>query len=486
MTTTSMVSIKKTLIDITGRFILPKSEEQDKARREFILNILLAAIITFLFVSIILHAAVWEVPYIIGSGVYSNDIISLFTLLLIFFFFLILFFLSRRGFFFIASYIFIFSLLLLAVYSSYTWGVDANASLLFYVLIIVMSGILVGTRFSFLILSLSSLSILVLGYYQINHIISPKLYWKGQSLNGASIVMYATILFIIATVSWLSNREIEKSLARARKSEAELKKERDSLEIKVEERTRELREMQAEEMVQLYRFAEFGRLSSGLFHDLINPLNAVVLNIEMIRSQGADVGIIDETETCLDSAIHATKKMENMVVAVRKQISKQKNKAVFSLAEEIRQVIDMLAHKARQAGVEIVFLCPDDIQVFGEAIKFNQVVLNLVNNAIDAYLSATFSKGAGSLCKITVSLSEENDRISLSVQDYGMGIPKENFNKIFEPFFTTKDSGGMGIGLSMVKRIVEKDFGGEISMKSEQGQGTVFTISFQKNLHEKQ
>lgn len=481
MISINMVAAKNILANMKEEFITPRSLEPDKARREFILNILLAAIIIFLVICLIMHFLVWEMRNLDDSQAYANDTFSLAAVFSIFVFFAALLFISRKGHYHPVSYIFIFAMFSLAAYMGLKWGVDVNVSILFHVILIIMSSILVSTRFSFLMTALSSLSIFIVGYLQAEGIWVPNSYWKTGSFVMPDAMMYTIIFFIIAAVSWLSNHEIEKSLVRARQSEAELMKERDSLEEKVEKRTRELKEIQAEKMVQLYRFAEFGRLSSGLFHDLINPLNAVALNIEKIKTDGHNSAIA-ETKEYMDSAISATKKMEDMVIAVRKQISRQKSETVFSIDGEIREVIDVLRYKARAAGVGIDFACPGEMSIYGDAIKFNQVVLNLISNALDAYPPMTMPPLDGQ-CKILVSLGQSGNTITLTVRDNGAGIPEGNLEKIFEPFFTTKDQGGMGIGLSMVKRIVEKDFHGSVRVASTPGKGSTFTVTININGH---
>ena len=98
---------------------------------------------------------------------------------------------------------------------------------------------------------------------------------------------------ILATVAWLSNTEIEKALHRALGSERDLAKERDSLEIKVAERTQELQQAQTEQLIQQYRFIAFGRIAAGLFHDLASPLTSVSLNLENIREESESDSVME-------------------------------------------------------------------------------------------------------------------------------------------------------------------------------------------------
>lgn len=369
-----------------------------------------------------------------------------------------------------ASYIFLLPFFFLAAYMGYQWGVELPTEILVYVIVIVMSGILISTSFVFITTLTICIVIATTAYLQNSGIIITNHYWRATTWGITDIIMVFVIFAIIATVSWLSNREIEKSLVRARKSEAELQKERDLLEVKVEERTKELKKLEAEKIMHLYRFAEFGRLSAGLFHDLINPLNAVSLSIERLK-------VNDEA---VDKAMRAAKKMEDLVIAVRKQISRQDNKNLFSLNKEIQDVVDLLSYKARKNNVEVRFLHESDISFLGNAIRFNQAVLNLVVNAIDSYSPEKLNDDRERV--VEVALNEKGNEIVLSVKDFGAGISRDNLQKIFEPFFTTKDS-GVGIGLSMAKQIAERDFFGKLIVESNteaSNSGSIFTVVIPK------
>lgn len=457
--------------------IEPKSTNEDFKRREFILNI-------FLLSSLLLFGAALTV---LLAGILTDDpfankssVATVLSLILIFF---ILYLLSRIKAFVASAYIFTGILFFFAVYLSYKWGVELPTALLFYVLIIIMSGVLINTRFAFITTIISSLSIIITGYLEINNIVQPKLYWQNDPLMFPDVVMFAVIFGVIATVSWLSNREIEKSLKRARKSEAEFKEERDMLEIRVEERTQELRKTQMEQMAQVYRFAEFGRLSGGLFHDLVNYLTAVSLNIEKIKSADQKNNEFKKIEADLERAKKATNEMQNFIASVRKQLAHQETREIFSLNQEIKESIQILTYQARQNQVAISFRADEEIQTLGNPIKFNQIVTNLISNAIDAYppLEQKAAVNKNIKREVKISLTREGKTISLSVSDNGRGIPENLRDKIFEPFFTTKDpKRNIGIGLSLTKRIVEQDFNGRIQVKSREKQGATFTISFDK------
>ena len=126
---------------------------------------------------------------------------------------------------------------------------------------------------------------------------------------------------------------------------------------------------------------------------------------------------------------------------------------------------------ARDSGVRLEFrLSPEAGLVLADTVQVQQVVLNILDNAIDA---------VGENGTITVSTGRAPDSrdIFVAVSDTGTGIPKDKLDKIFDPFFTTKKVGeGTGLGLTISYSIIEK-LGGHIHVTSEEGQGTTFHIT---------
>lgn len=454
---------------IFKKIIAATQKNKDKNRRQFILNVLLCSSIILLIIAQIVTIA----QFIIFKENYigTHPLVIFFILI----FFVFLFYLSKKGQITTSASLFILLCLAPSIYMSITWGPDLPQALLFYILIIVMSGVLINNLFSFLSLVGISIFLAIIHYLNYFNIIAPNLYWKNEQQTHGDIALVLITFFIVFVVSWLSNRETEKSLRRARTSEIALKKERDSLEIKVQERTEELKKAQIEKMTQLYRFAEFGRLSSGIFHDLINPMTVVSLNLERLKDMQQKE--VTDARSHLSQAFAATKRMEEFIISLRKQLQKENTKSHFSMTEEIIQTIQMLSYRARKAQTDILFSpLTKDIKIFGDSIRFSQIIMNLVSNAIDSYDNTPIDNK-----KVEVELLQKNNEIVLTVKDYGCGIDPKNLEKIFDPFFTTKKGSsdkGMGIGLSSTKNIIEKDFTGTIKIESEINTGTTFIISF--------
>lgn len=447
-------------------FIEPRSADEDSRRHEFILNILLLCSIFLSFVCLLVVTA----DVLRNGSEYGG--VPWWSVALIFGLFVGLHLASRAGFFRVSAYVMLFLYAIPLIYMTAAWGMDLPQGLLTYALLITMSSVLISTRFSLIFSSIliTYLGALALAFEKGWWI--PDSSWREHPYVALDGLVFVFTFAAIAAVSWLSNREIDKSLLRARRSEAALKHERDLLEVKVTERTAELRAAQAAQIAQLHRFVEFGRLASGLFHDLANPLTAVALNLESLHEmQPSDA---QRARLHVEQALKATKGLENFIGAARKQLQTQELKKLFDVNLEIREVISVLSHKAKKVGVEITFKTTTSYYVFGNPLKFHQIVANLISNAIDAYSNLPRDVKRD---PIIITLAKTHEVVEVKVTDRGCGIATDQQTQIFEPFFTTKGpESGMGIGLSSAKNIVEKDFHGTITFTSIPGQGTSFTL----------
>jgi signal transduction histidine kinase len=448
------------LIRILSALAEPRSATDDARRREFVLNTLLLGVLALsvtalaqVLIGIALRggrfegASPWVVVVIIGV-------------------LLMLYGLSRRGHSRIAAHLLVVCFALIAVAVCLMWGVLLPAGPLMFVLVIVMSGTLVGARFSLVVTGLISLVMLGLAYLQSEHLARPNLSWMSEGGGGLNDAFgYIFIWGIIALVAWLSNRELERSLRRARVSEADLARQRDLLEERVEERTRELKQAQLEKLLQLNRFADFGRISSGFFHDIINPLTAVSLNLEQLSTK--------KRSELLKHAIAGIRRIEDFAVAARKQVQGHDDEqGEIAVADEVREVAAVLESKARGAGVVITCDLDEKVSLLGSPVKFHQLVSNLIANAIDAYEGTPLESRL-----VSVAARRRGKMLKLTVKDQGNGIQPEHLAMIFDPFFTTKPiTKGTGIGLMIVKQIIEDDFKGTISVTSTKRAGTVFTV----------
>lgn len=394
-----------------------------------------------------------------------------------FFVFLALLGVSRAGHPHAASFFLVGVFLVFVSYANYMWGPDLPMAVLFYCFIIILSGILVSSRFSFLVSLFIGLNLFLLTWLTGQQYWSISQDWKLAKFGLGDIVGLSFCFVLIALFSWLSNRDLERSLHRARSSEAALQVERDQLEIKVEERTKQLKEAQEIQLEQMTRFAEFGQLASGIMHDLANPLTSMSINLQMVKDQVPED--VRDTNKYMDQALQATKRMEELVQVARQQFQKKPETTPFILGDEIEQAVQLLQSKARPVHVSFDLMDIERIESVGSPLKFHRVVMNLLANAIEAYAD---SKVPDERRLVRVTCHEDQGDAVIEIIDRAGGISRELLEKIFNPFFTTKKTGS-GIGLPTVKEILQKDFAATIDVTSSKDQ-TVFEIRLpiRKNL----
>ncbi len=357
------------------------------------------------------------------------------------------------------------------------WGVLDPDGLLLLSLAIVMAGILIGARYA---LYITFVFVVIMAYLQQGQnsgSLHPDLSWLKDKPVPGDVVVFSTILFLVALVSWLFNRQMELSLKRAQRSERALQRQKQLLEIKVEKRARQLEEAQLEKMQQLYRFAELGQLSTALFHDLANHLSTVNLDIE-----GLPAGDRPEIMKRIQRNVGD---INAIVGRVREQIGGKDSLETFRIMHEIEEVIKILEPAANQAGVTMAIVTDASVgpslSSRGNVTRFRQIILNLICNGIEAYPASHSPKQERS---VTISLKRQGTTLLMDVHDRGLGIRPATQSKIFEPFYTTK-SKGVGIGLFIVKQVLENDFKGTVGLSSDKSHGTTFSVSLPKTYYAK-
>lgn len=455
-------------------FIVPPSiTDPDHYRKTYIINILLLGSFILTFSATVIS----EISLLLyGHRFGGNTPITLFVISLLFLFFYVL---SRKGMYHIASLGLLTLLFIPTMYAIYEWTIYIVPTMLTLSFLIFISGMILGRKISLLFTISVVILLVIITYIQQTSLPSASLWMKQQSVDVLDSVINGILLSIIGVVSWLSNREIEKLLARAHKSEKELIKERDLLEQKVYERTRDLERLEAEKVSQLYRFATLGRMASGLFHDFVNPLTIVSINLRELDTKQGTIGSAElaDTRQLVKNALAGTKRLERFIEGVKKQVQNHHEQNTFNLSNELYQVIELFEHRKRKERIDIRIQSEEHITYKGNPVRFSQLLSNVITNALDAYQGSRKQKK-----EILITLYKQAKTIYLQVQDYGRGIDDNHIPHLFEPLFTTKSQKhGTGLGLSIVQDIVTHDLHGTIDVISKKGKGTTFTIQFPRN-----
>jgi C4-dicarboxylate-specific signal transduction histidine kinase len=239
----------------------------------------------------------------------------------------------------------------------------------------------------------------------------------------------------------------------------------------IQQREHELREKQ-EQLVQAGKLATLGELTTGVAHELNNPLNNIGLFlgniIDLLNLSHIDKDrMLRELYNALQQVRKATEIISHLRTFGRAAPVSREPVRVHDI---ISRALSLLHEQLRLRDIHVnLNLRADGSTVIGNAIQLEQVFINLLTNARDALADA-------SLKLVSVVTTVEKDTVMISFQDSGPGIPSGLEQRVFDPFFTTKEVGaGTGLGLSITYGIV-KEHGGSISVVNAPGGGAIFTV----------
>jgi two-component system, NtrC family, C4-dicarboxylate transport sensor histidine kinase DctB len=256
----------------------------------------------------------------------------------------------------------------------------------------------------------------------------------------------------------------------------EVEKTNQTLAAEIEERVAAEAQLKAaqNELVQAGKLAALGQLGVGITHEINQPLTAIASHLHT-AGRHMEKGQVDKAQNSLDK--------------------------IGLLLTKITRITKHLKAFARVAGTELTPVCLDTViqdaielmssqiieqhctldyqansaslYVLAEPIRLEQVMVNLISNAVDALSSAPVKQ-------LSIKVYEQDDRIMIDVNDTGIGIEESQLEQIFDPFFTQKEVGqGLGLGLSISYNIVQ-DFGGQIRVSSTPEAGSRFTLELKK------
>jgi len=240
----------------------------------------------------------------------------------------------------------------------------------------------------------------------------------------------------------------------------------DELERKVEQRTAELKRMQAQ-MIQSEKMVAIGKLAAGVAHEINNPLTGVLTNSSlMLEDLPGDHPWREDIQTIVNETLRCRKIVKGLLDFSRQT---KPQRTLLELNHVVEDVLALVRNQAVFRSIRIVYdLDPHLPTVLADADQIRQVVLNIVLNAAEAMVQ-------GGELRIASSADPSRKSVEVRISDAGPGIPDEVLARIFEPFFTTKKT-GTGLGLAVAYGIMERHQG-ELRVETARGMGTTFTIS---------
>lgn len=243
----------------------------------------------------------------------------------------------------------------------------------------------------------------------------------------------------------------------------------DVLERRVAERTEELRRT-LENLVQSAKLASLGQALAGVAHEINQPLAALITYVASSRVL-LRRNEVDRAAANLDLMSSIAERMMALIDHLRMFARKETGtRSAVELAPVVDNAVRLLRYRIDNEHVEVVRAAPaEPLHGLANPIRLEQVVVNLLSNAIDAMRDRERRV-------LTVRLGRRDDSAVIEVSDSGAGIASEHIKSLFDPFFTTKEIGeGLGLGLSISYGIV-REFGGDILVDSAPGRGSTFKV----------
>lgn len=311
--------------------------------------------------------------------------------------------------------------------------------------------------------------------------------YRAQWLSAAMAGGLYGVIVLASGIGWQRLRLRRERELFAERERQTLARARDELERNVALRTRDLVETNRllseeieerrraeenlrrtqDELVQAAKLAMLGQLAAGINHELNQPLTAIRAYAENARTflERQRLSAVDAN---LAQVVELTERMAEISAQLR-QFSRKSDSSLTTVSVQACFAYALRLYQSRMHNVEVVQDWETEAWVRADLVRLEQVLVNLIGNALQAMAEAPTSR-------LTLSTTLEGEYIRISVSDTGPGIPASHLAHIFEPFFTTKSPGsGLGLGLSISARIIQ-DLGGRIEARNLSDGGACFTL----------
>ncbi len=220
------------------------------------------------------------------------------------------------------------------------------------------------------------------------------------------------------------------------------------------------------------KIAAIGLAANMIIHDFKNPLASIENITNLIKETSKD----DIVAECVDIINDAVEELNALIREVLDFSKGKKDLDIqnISISDLILKVRGLLANKLKDNNIIFEVESLFDMDIMADRKKLERVIVNLIRNSIEAL------KGKKQEKKITLKIEKQEDKARFSITDNGCGIPEDIREKIFEPFVTKHTVGGTGLGMAIVKQIIESHRG-EITFETRPGEGTTFVFTIPLN-----
>jgi signal transduction histidine kinase len=232
-----------------------------------------------------------------------------------------------------------------------------------------------------------------------------------------------------------------------------------------------------DEFNNILKFAEIGKISSSLIHDVANPLTGLGIYLNLIKNNKETRN--EQLDSFIKPLLNAEHNMRNFLRLIQQYTKEEYTNEKVDINQSVDQVLKIMKVKALPHRISLMFFRNQDLFLRISPLHLFQVLINLISNSIDSCIENTKIKRK----RVTIVIEKTHKRIILTICDTGVGISKETLENIFKEGFSTKNK-GTGLGLFRTKQIIEKEWHGDIEVYSEINLGTTFIISLPIGLSE--
>jgi PAS domain S-box-containing protein len=231
-------------------------------------------------------------------------------------------------------------------------------------------------------------------------------------------------------------------------------------------------------MYQQARLASMGEMIANIAHQWRQPLSELGILLYGMKKEIKECEYSEKFDTQYEKSKNLIKQMSQTIDDFRNFFSPNKPKEDFFICDIIDEAMFILKDTLKNEKIQVKIVCDKNISLHGYANELSHVLINMLNNAKDAYCHITTKSK-----NINIEVSQNSKSIQIKISDNGTGIPKNMVNKVFEPYFTTKHSShGTGLGLYIVKMIVQESMNGNIEVENIDTGGVCFTITFPRKV----
>lgn len=309
---------------------------------------------------------------------------------------------------------------------------------------------------------------------------------RVQTAVAIAALMLASLLLSIANIVQrrrrltermamkdATSRELERRVQERTEALSEANKQLRNEVSEREHAEAELRETQAG-LVQATKLAALGQMSAGVSHELNQPLAAIRSYSDNAKAF-IQRGNVDTASENLQSITELADRMDRIIKNLRTYARDESisMRPVFIISP-IKETLSLLGDRIRDENVQLELSVPDEspVVIAGD-VRLQQVFVNIISNALDSMRNSQQKH-------LLITVTEQQEQVSVCVEDTGTGVPEALREHVFDPFYSTKSVGeGMGLGLSISYGIVDQ-FGGKIEINNAAGGGAIFSVILKK------